>query len=54
MMVLLKTFLSIYAVVIVVVVVLLRIAIVSKLTQLSAKVLMGRQDGVHGLIGLYF
>lgn len=54
MMVLLKIFLLVYAVVFIVVVFLLRIAIVSKSTRLNAKALMGRQDGVHGLIGFYF
>ncbi len=54
MMVLLKTFLAIYAVVFIVVVFILRIAIVSKSTKLSAKTLMGRRDGLHGLIGFYF
>jgi len=54
MMDLLKIFLSIYAVVFIVVVFIMRIAIVSKSTRLSAKTLMGRQDGLHGLIGFYF
>jgi len=54
MMDLLKIFLIIYAVIFIVVVFIVRIAIVSKSTRLSVKTLMGRQDGLHGLIGFYF
>ena len=44
----------IYAAVFVLVIFILRIIVVSRRTGLGAKALLGRQDGLHGLIGLYF